>query len=393
MDHPVEQPSASDFDLQSLFDHPDPYPLFAALRASDPVMRFDTPRRRGYMVTRYDDCLAILKDPDTFSSRSNAEAGRVLGRTILEMDGKEHTRHRALIQHAFAPKSLDGLEALLTSVVHEIIDEFASAPRADLVAQLTERYPIQIIAHLLGIPRADYPTFQRWALELMTFPKDLDVGLAASAAVRAYLLPIVAARRAEPRDDLLTRLVLGTIDGRGLDDEEVVNFCRLLLPAGAETTFRLIGNLLVALLSERDTRWERVRADRALVPWAIEETLRWEGSIVMLSRASTKPTRLSGVDIPAGEFLSVVIGSANRDERHYTEPDVFDLDRHAEDHLAFGFGRHHCVGYHLARLEVRVVLDALFERLPNLRLDPDAPPPAITGLAFRSPKRLRVLVA
>lgn len=389
---PPVEPSASDFDLQFLFDHPDPYPLFAALRRTDPVMRFETPKRRGYMVTRYDDCLAILKDADTFSSRSNAEAGQVLGRTILEMDGKKHTLHRALIQQAFVPKSLDGLESLLTAIVHEILDELANEPRADLVPQLTERYPIQVIAHLLGIPRADYPQFQRWALELMTFAKDMEVGLSASAAVRAYLLPIVAARRIEPRDDLLTRLVTGTIDGRGLDDEEVVNFCRLLLPAGAETTFRLIGNLLVALLSDREGRWERVRADRALMPWAVEEALRWEGSIVMLSRESTTATCLSGVPIPAGELISVVIGSANRDERHYPDPDVFDLDRHPEDHLAFGFGRHHCVGYHLARLEVRVVLTALFDHLPSLRLDPEAPPPAITGLAFRSPKRLRVLV-
>ena len=184
----------------------------------------------------------------------------------------------------------------------------------------------------------------------------------------------------------------GTVDGQGLSDEEVVSFLRLLLPAGAETTFRLIGNMLVALLVERD-RWERVRADRALVPWVIEETLRWETSVLMVSRQTTRPTVIRGIEIPADEMVSVNIASGNRDEDHYENPDVFDLDRRADDHLAFGFGRHHCLGYHLARLEARLALSAMLDRFPDLRLDPDAPPPTITGLAFRSPKALPVLLA
>jgi cytochrome P450 len=162
------------------------------------------------------------------------------------------------------------------------------------------------------------------------------------------------------------------------------------MPAGAETTFRLIGNMLVALLTDR-ARYERVRADRTLVPWAVEETLRWETSVLMVSRQATRATEIGGFPIPEDGFISVVVASANRDERHYERPDEFDLDRRADDHLAFGFGRHHCLGYHLARLEARVALDAILDRLPELRLDPDAPPPTITGLAFRSPKALRVL--
>ena len=146
------------------------------------------------------------------------------------------------------------------------------------------------------------------------------------------------------------------------------------------------------MLTERD-RYERVRADRSLVPWAIEETLRWETSIVMLSRETTRPTEVRGVPMPAGALVSVVIGSANRDEEHYERPDAYDLDRRADDHLAFGFGRHHCLGYHLARTEVRVALSLILDRFPRLRLDPDAPPPSITGMAFRSPKSLPVLIA
>ena len=382
---------ANPFDRQLLFDHPDPYPIFRMLRQSQPVFATQHLGRPTFLLTTYDDCLMALKDAETYSSRSNAEAGQVLGRTVLEMDGREHGRHRALVQPAFIPKALDGLEPLLEEIVHELLDAIAREPRADLVAEFTEHYPVQVSAHLLGIPRADHPRYQRWAMELMGFTRGFARADAASAEIRSYLLPILAARRTAPRDDIVTRLVQGTVDGERLSDEDVVSFLRLLIPAGAETTFRLIGNMLVALLTERD-RFERVRADRSLVSWAIEETLRWETSIVMLSRETTRPTEVRGVALPADALVSVVLGSANRDEAHYERPDEYDLDRRADDHLAFGFGRHHCVGYHLARLEVRVALTAILDRLPNLRLDSDAPPPAITGLAFRSPKRLAVRV-
>lgn len=386
----MEEP-ANPFDRKLLFDHPDPYPLFQMLRQSQPVFETRHLGRPTFLLTTYDDCLAVLKDTETYSSRSNAEAGQVLGRTVLEMDGREHGRHRALIQPAFVPKALDGLGAVLEEIVHELIDAIANQPRVDLVAEFTQRYPVQVSAHMLGIPRTDHPRYQRWALDLMGFTRDFARAEAASAEVREYLLPILGSRRATPQDDIVTRLVRGRVEGEQLSDEDVVSFLRLLIPAGAETTFRLIGNMLVALLTDRD-RFERVRADRSLVPWAIEETLRWETSIVMLSREATRETSVRGVTIPEGALVSAVLGSANRDEAHYDRPDEYDLDRRADDHLAFGFGRHHCVGYHLARLEVRVALTALLDRLPNLRLDADAPPPAITGLAFRSPKRLDVSV-
>ena len=255
--------SANPFDRKLLFDHPDPYPLFQMLRQSQPVFETRHLDRPTFLLTRYDDCLAALKDAETFSSRSNAEAGQVLGRTVLEMDGREHGRHRALIQPAFVPKALDGLAPVLEQIVNELIDAMVGQPRADLVAEFTERYPVQVSAHMLGIPRADHPRYQRWALDLMGFTRDLARATAASAEVRTYLLPILAARRAAPQDDIVTRLVHGRVDGDHLSDEDVVSFLRLLIPAGAETTFRLIGNMLVALLTERD-RFERVRADRSL---------------------------------------------------------------------------------------------------------------------------------
>ncbi|MCW5893092.1 MAG: cytochrome P450 [bacterium] len=385
------EPSSSEFDPQLLFDHPDPYPMFAMLREANPVFRSEFMTRVAYVVTRYDDCLAILKDGETFSSKSNAEVGKVMGRTVIEMDGKEHTRHRAIVQPLFVPRGMEALQDVLQTTVHQVIDEFAAEPRADLVAAFTERFPVQIAAHMLGMPREHYPQFQKWALDIIGFVKDWDRGHAASAAVREYLMPIIAARRDEAREDVISSLVRGRVDGTGLDDEEVVSFLRLLIPAGAETTFRLLGNMLFALLTERD-RWERVRADRSLVPWVTEETLRWETSVLMVSRQAMKPVVLHDVEIPEGGLVSVVVASANRDPRKYSNGDQWDLDRRADDHLAFGFGRHHCLGYHLARLEARVALNALLDRLPDLRLDLDAPPPTITGLAFRSPKTLPALV-
>ena len=211
--------------------------------------------------------------------------------------------------------------------------------------------------------------------------------------MREYLLPIIAERRAHPTDDVISKLVTGTVDGQGLSDEEVVSFLRLLIPAGAETTFRLIGNMLV-----RAAHRARPLGARARRPLARPVGHRGDaalGDVGAHGVAADEPRGrvIRGVTIPADEIVSVVVASANRDEEHYEHPDVFDLDRRADDHLAFGFGRHHCLGYHLARLEARLALNAMLDRLPNLRLDPSAPPPTITGLAFRSPKSLRALAS
>ncbi len=381
---------SSAFDPQLMFDFPDPYPMFAGLRQTEPVKHIVMMQRASYVVTRYDDVAAVLRDADTFSSRANAEVGKFFGRTIIEMDGKEHGRTRALVSTVFVARSLDTMRPLAERLVDTLLDGLVPAGRADLVAQLTTVFPVQMIAHIVGVPPADYAQFMAWSLDLVAFAKDPVRGRAASNTLREYLLPIIGARRAAPRDDVITRLVTGTVEGVGLTDEDVVSFLRLLLPAGAETTSRLMGSMLVALLIERATRWERVRADRMLIPWAIEETLRWETPVLFVPRQTTRATEIAGVPIAADQMVSVVIASANRDERHYPDPDRYDLDRRADDHLSFGFGKHFCLGYHLAKLEAHTVLTALLDRLPGLRLDPDAEPPRITGLAFRSPPALRV---
>jgi cytochrome P450 len=381
---------AAAFDPQLMFDFPDPYPMFAEMRRAQPVACFTAMGRTSHVVTRYDDVEAVLRDADTYSSRANAVVSKYMGRTIIEMDGKEHTRTRALLSTLFIPRAIDALSPVIERLVHDLVTGFARDGRADLVAQLTTVFPVQVIAHIIGIPPADYARFMRWSLDLIAFARDPAKGLAASATLRDYFLPVIRERRAAARDDVITRLVTGTVDGVGLTDDEVVSFLRLLLPAGAETTSRLMGSMFFALLADPSRRLERVRGDRSVIPWVIEETLRWETPVLFVARQAMRPTAIAGAELPEGALVSVVIASANRDESHYPDPDTFDLDRHADDHLSFGFGRHFCLGSHLAKLEARTALTAVLDRLPNLRLDPAAEPPRITGLAFRSPQALRV---
>jgi len=370
---------------------PDPYSVYRRLRRDGAVIPVQSIMGISYLVTRYDDVFAILKDPIRFSSRANARGiGIVMGRTILEMEGQEHVRHRNIVAPFFMGKALRGdLATIITDMAHGQIDGFAGDGRADLVAQFTFTFPLQVMTHIIGIPVEDYHEFHRWALDLISIGDDPPRGLAASQAIVDYLRPVLAQRRREPGNDLLSRLVHAEVDGSQLTEEEVLSFLRLLLPAGAETTYRLIGSTLFALLTQPGLL-EETRADRSRLDPVIEETLRWESPVQYVARETIEPMALGGVEVPAGAMLSVALGSANRDERHFQDPDRFDVGRRNSDHVAFGFGPHFCAGSHLARLEARLALGALLDRLPNLRLDP-AVPARIVGLAFRSPDRLPVL--
>ena len=369
----------------------DPYTAYARLREQEPVKLLDLWMGPGYLVTRYDDVRTVCTDPATFSSRSNANGiGLVMGRTILEMDAKEHTKHRAIIAPAFVPKALrSDLPDLIAAMVHELIDRFASDGSADLVAQFTSTIPIRVIAYVIGIPMQDYKTFHHWGLDIIGFTDDPPRGYEAAQNLVEFLRPLLAQRRAEPTGDLMSRLVHAEVDGERLTDEEIFSFLRLLLPAGAETTFRLIGNTLYALL-DNPAALEDVRADRQKIEWAIDETLRWESPVQYASREATQPTVLSGVELPAGARILLALGSANRDAAHFVDADRFQLARRPEEHFAFGFGRHFCAGAHLARLEARIAVNALLDRLSDLRFAPGSER-SIVGLAFRSPTALPVV--
>jgi cytochrome P450 len=369
----------------------DPYTVYKRLRDEHPAIPVNTMMGVNYMITRYDDVLMILKDAKRYSSRANARGiGIVMGRTILEMEGVEHVRQRSLITPFFSPRAMKAeMPAVVARIVHSLIDEFAGAGRADLVEQLTFTFPMQVMATIIGIPIADYHAFHRMALDLISIGDDPARGFQANNDLVAYLTPLLEKRCADPANDLLSKLMHAEVDGTRLTAEEVLSFLRLLLPAGAETTYRLTGSCLYALLSHPDV-YEAVRADRGAVEALIQETLRWESPVQFVSREPTEDVEIGGCPVPAGAMLSVVVGSANRDERHYAEPDRFLLQRKNDDHLGFAFGEHFCAGSHLALLEARTALNALLDRLPNLRLDPDQES-HVVGLAFRSPDKLPVL--
>jgi len=372
----------------------DPYPAYARLRHESPALLVDLPMTAAYMVSRYADVVVVLRDNALFSSHANARGvGLVMGRTILEMDGRDHFRHRSIVNPVFVPKALGGeLPSVVESIAHQLIDRFAANGTADLVAQFTKTFPLRVIAHIIGLPIEDYDQFQRWALAIIGMGDDPGAAIEAAGLLVDYLRPIVALRKREPRDDLMSKLVHAEVDGHQLDDEEVYSFLRLLVPAGAETTYRLIGNTLLALLANPE-QLDEVRANRAEIEWAIEESLRWEAPVCFAARETTAPTEIAGVEIPARAGVMVAISSANRDESKYPDPARFDIHRRADDHVAFGGGRHFCVGANLARLETTIALDAIFDRLPNLRLEPGAGPPGVYGLAFRSPRELPVRFA
>jgi len=383
-------------DTDQVEDDSDIYDYWAECRRDQPVGRFGGPGSDIWLVTKYADVERVLRDPTRFSSRVNADTmGPVMGTVILAMDGEEHRHYRNLVAHAFRPSALARWESeLIAPTIHRIIDGLDGRRRADLVVEITSRFPVQVIAGVLGVPSEDHERFHRWALDMNQGPDNYPVSIAASTAMREYLTPIVEDRKTNPTDDLVSDIVNAEVDGERLDDEHIYGFLRLLLPAGAETTFAAMGSCLFALLSRPDVL-ERVRDDPTLLDAVVEETLRWETSVTMVNRETTCPVEIDGVTVPEGVSLVCATGSANRDESRYGHPERWDLDRHEPPHIAFGTGRHQCLGMHLARMELRIGLGALLQRLPGLRFDDaasgDGGPVRIEGLAFRSPPRLPVV--
>ena len=335
-------------------------------------------------VAGLDECLAVLRDGRRFSTAVyESVVGPVMGRTMLQLDDPDHRVHRAMVSPAFRSRALD--EGMVQSVVDGLVDRFCAAGRATLVADLTFEFPVQVMAGILGLPRDDYPRFRRWAVDLIGLADDWERALAASAALGGYFGGILADRRRQPRHDLISDLA-----AQQLEDEDVFAFLRLLLPAGVETTYRASGTLLYALLTHPEAL-AAVRADRSLVPVALEEAIRWEPPVTTILRRATVDTHIGDVPVPAGADVLLLLADANRDPRRHHRPERFDLGRPDHQHVGFGGGAHACLGMHLARLEARVAVNTLLDRLGDLRLDPGRAEPVMEGTAFRSPDRLPVL--
>ena len=392
-----------------------PYPIFALVRAEHTIKREDfgeamqpdnpedgelellTSLELGDNVSvftayGFDAVQQVLKDGETFSSAGYADImGPVFGHSILEMDEPEHHTYRGLVQQAFSRKAMETWEReLVRGVVDEMLDEIVDQKRGDLVRSLTFPFPVLVIARMLGLAPEDLPTFHRQAVEMISAGFEFDRAIAASNALFDYFSAIIAERRKNPSDDVISVLVKAELDGEHLDDAQICSFLRLLLPAGAETTYRSSSNLLYGLLTNPD-QLDALRADRALMPQAIEEGLRWEPPLLGIMRTATRDTVVDGMEIPAGSIVSVNLGSANHDERYWDNAENFDMFRAPKQHIAFAWGPHMCLGLHLARMETRVALNQVLDRLPNVRIDPDAEAPFITGAVFRAPNALPVI--
>jgi len=380
------------------WDSAQPYGQWDHARQHCPVIReegfsfTEEPALPRFTVTTFDDADQVLRDWRSFSASINGEVMRpYMGELMLGLDGDEHRRYRNLVAYAFRRSTLERWRAeLVEPVIETLLDYIAPTGRADLVAQVTSKFPVQVICGIVGVPTTDHEQFNDWAMRINYGPLYPEEGRAASQAMCDYLEPLVEARRTEPTGDLLSELVHAEIDGARLTDEKIYGFLRLLLPAGAETTYRAFGSCLLALL-ERPEAMARVLADRSLVPAVVEETLRWETSVTMVARVATTDTEIGGCPVPAGSSVSIINGSASRDEDRWDASGEWDLDREPQQHMAFGTGPHQCLGMHLARMELEVGINAVLDRLPHLRLDHDAGTPVISGYAFRGPPKLPVL--
>lgn len=385
----------------------DPYPVFHELRNESPVIsgsqwhRFgvETPmeaalagERTPYMLVSFNAVQQALKDGETFSSSGYGDSiGLVMGHSILEMDEPEHHSYRSLIQQAFTRKAMERWEAdIVRPIVDAHIDAFVDRGHADLVRELFFPFPVKVIAAMLGLPEEDLRQFHAKAVELITITTDIERGLGASQWLYEYFTGIIADRRKEPREDVISVMTQAELDGQRLTDDEIIAFLRLLLPAGAETTYRSSSNLMFGLLSD-PKQLDALRDDRDLMQQAIEEGLRWEPPLTSIGRTTSRDIEIEGVMIPAGSPVQVCMGGANRDPSRWKDPDTFDIFRDPQQHMAFAFGPHMCLGIHLARMETTVAINAVLDRLPNLRLADDAEDVHITGLAFRAPNHLPVV--
>jgi cytochrome P450 len=345
---------------------PDPFTPLEHLAQECPVHHFP-----GLdLVTGYESVAGVFRDPETFSSRSPRPlpAGEV--QHIVHLDGEEHSRVRKLVNKAFTERTVAASAPTIRSVADELVDAFAARGTAELVRELSAPLPAIVFLGLLGVPTCDREQFLAWA----------DAAIATShtsepsptdADFRAYVLEQVRLRRAAPSDDFVSRLVIAAEGRDRLSDAEAVAMIRILIIAGTETTTNALSTLVHRLLAEPEL-WARVRADRALVPAAVEEALRIDPPLNWVPRIATAATEIGGEPIAASTMVANCVGHANRDASVFANPDVFDVDRTRDSpHFTFGYGTHFCVGAPLARLELRIALETLLIRLPDLRLDDD----------------------
>jgi cytochrome P450 len=367
-----------EYDPYAYATHEDPYPIYAALRARAPVYRND--RLGFWALSRHADVLAAFRDPARFSSRHGvsldpaaSHPGAQATMSFLAMDPPRHTRMRALVSRGFTPRRIAALEPRIRALALRYLERVAADGRCDFIRDVAGRLPMDVISEMLGVPEADRDRLRALADTVVHREEGVtDVpaaGMEAAARLLRYLNDLVAARRRQPRDDLTGALLVAEIDGDRLSDMEVVGFLFLMIIAGNETTTKLLGNALYWLWRNPGER-RKVGADPGLIPAWIEETLRYDGSTQALARTLAADVELHGARLRAGDRVVLLVGSANRDERVFPDPDRFDVARDTAAMLSFGQGTHFCLGAALARLEARVALEEVQARLPDYEIDP-----------------------
>ncbi|MFD7205622.1 cytochrome P450 [Streptomyces sp. NPDC059893] len=383
-----------------------PYPAYAAMREHSPLIWHEA--TQSYVISRYADVERVFKDKESqfTTDNYNWQIEPVHGKTILQLSGREHAVRRALVAPAFRGSDLqEKFLPVIERNSRELIDTFRATGAVDLVGSYATRFPVNVIADMLGLDKADHARFHGWYTTVIAFlgnlSGDKDVAAAGERTrveFAEYMIPIIRQRRDNLGDDLLSSLCAAEVDGVRMSDEDIKAFCSLLLAAGGETTDKAIASIFANLLTHPE-QLDAVRKDRTLIARAFAETLRYTPPVHMIMRQSATDVEVSGGTIPAGATVTCLIGAANRDAARYTDPDRFDIFREdltatnafsaAADHLSFALGRHFCVGALLAKAEVEIGVGQLLDAMPDVRLA-DGFDPVEQGVFTRGPQSLPV---
>jgi len=347
-------------------------------------------RQPAWLILGYEQLRQAFSDEEHFEC---ARAYRIhsepsMGKTIQTMSAEQHRINRALVSRPFFPRQIRALvEPLLASQARLLLDEIQGQEQVDLVQAFARPYPFKIITRMLGIPIHDDAQCLSWALKIIDFPWDPEGALQAKAEFDDYLLPLIADRRQAPADDVISVLALSEIEGQQLDDEEILSFCRLLFPAGSDTTYKMLGSLLYAILETPGMK-QLARGSDEQRHALVQEGLRWQPPTALLPRMCSQNTQLGGAHIREGDWILFGITAANNDPEVFANPREFDPER-SNKNLAFGHGEHFCLGSHLARQELECAIKLLFQRFPEMALSSEHPV-EITQAVLRGPKSLWV---
>ena len=383
-------------------DHP--YPYYAALRTHDPVHALET---GGVFLSRYDDALAVYRNPQASSDKKEEFRPKFGDSPLYEhhttslvfSDPPLHTRVRRLIMGALNQRAIARMQGDVIALVDRLLERMGEAREADFIEDFALQIPIEVIGNLLGVPRSERGPLRGWSIAILSGLEPapgaglLERGNRAVSEFKDYLRGLVAGRKRKPGDpevDVLTRLILGERDGERLTENELYHNCIFMLNAGHETTTNLLGNGTWLLL-EHPAELARLRADPGLLNSAIEEMLRCEGPIQLNNRRLAAPMELGGRSLPAGTYVTIGIGAANRDPQQFPDAERFDVGRKPNRHLAFGQGDHACAGMNVARMEARIALGRLLARFP--RIEPAGAPERDRRVRFRGFRSLPVRVS